>query len=101
MNVPVYVAMQDKAEGQKASFTASGFTSPDHPWFMFVVQPWGNVYLRRREEIIENLGEKALSDDTAYITISRGRRDFLFDNRIDELISDKGNWRKPNDHQAC
>ena len=68
---------------------------------MFVVQPWGNVYLRRREEIIENLGEKALSDDTAYITISRGRRDFLFDNRIDELISDKGNWRKPNDHQAC
>jgi len=95
MNVLVYVAMKDKDNGQKACFTVSGFMNPERPWFIFVVQPWGNVYLRRREEVMENLGEKARRDDTAYITISKGRRDCLFENRIDELINDKENWGSP------
>ncbi len=93
MWINTYVSMTDKSNGRKAGFSVSGINFSELPWFAFVVQPWGEVYLRRREEIIENLGKKAVEEGAAFVTISRGRVDDLFENRIEEMKKDQDSWK--------
>ena len=94
--INTYISMTDKSDGRKAGFSVSGINLPELPWFAFVVQPWGEVYLRRREEIVENLGKKTRKEGAAFVTISRGRIDDLFGNRIDEMKNDENSWSLQN-----
>ena len=88
-----YFTLKVRPGGKKASFSVSGLNLPEIPWVVFAVQPWGQVYLRRREEIIENLADHIKKKGTAVITISAGNTDDLFEKRIDEFLKDENAWK--------
>ncbi len=88
MRVRAFVSLKDRIGGKQAVFSFRGITEETIPWYIFVVKPWGKVFLRSRSELIEKRGVK----EVVSLTISRSNGLYYFENRIAELLRDKAAW---------
>ena len=94
VKVSCYLTAKVRQGGKKATFTVSRLKDADIPWVVFVVQPWGSVYLRKKEEILDNLEPQTREKGAAVITISAGNSNDLFENRIADFLNDETVWEK-------
>ena len=88
--VLVYVALRTTKTGQ-VGFTVNHLHIEDYQWFAFIAEPFNEVFLRRREEILSRLRSKNTSGEVkkANVTFSISTDADLFENRIDELLEEQ------------
>lgn len=92
MWVVTHVALRPKEKTNQVGFTISGLDLPELSWFAFVSRPWGRCYLRRKDEILGTQRTTKKDLKTAFLTVSPGTEDYLFERRIEELITTDKYW---------